>query len=142
MGKKPKEVKRVVLDTNILVSALLFDGELCRFVELWQQGKIIPLISKDTFSELTAVLEYPKFSLSSTEIRSIIENEILPYFEVIETSEDDQGVCRDPMDDKFIDCALSASADFLISGDKDLTALKHYKSVKIVHASEFLRVYR
>jgi len=142
MGKKPKEVKRVVLDTNILVWALLFDGELCRFVELWQQGKIIPLISKDTFSELTAVLKYPKFSLSSAEIRSIIENEILPYFEVIETHEDVQGVCRDPMDDKFIACALSASADFLVSGDKDLAALKQYKNVKIVRASEFLRGYR
>jgi uncharacterized protein len=142
MGQKPKEVKRVVLDTNILVSALLFDGELCKFVELWQKGKIIPLISKETFGEFTAVLEYPKFSLSSAEIRSIIENEVLPYFDVIEISEDIRGVCRDPMDDTFIACALSASADFLVSGDKDFAALKHYKSVKIVRASEFLMTYR
>lgn len=129
------------MDTNVLVSALLFTSELSKFVGLWQKGKIIPLVSRETFDELMAVLEYPKFSLSRDEIRSILENEILPYFEVVEISESVRGVCRDPGDDKFIACALSAPADFLVSGDKDLTDLKRYKTVKIIPASEFLRMY-
>ena len=141
MGETPKKVRRVVLDTNVLVSALLFTGKLSKIVGLWRQGKVIPLISRDTFEELRAVLEYPKFSLAPEEIQSIIENEILPFFEVVEIQENVRGVCRDPGDDKFIACAVSAPADFLVSGDKDLTDLKRYKTVKIIRVSEFLSMY-
>ena len=141
MGETPKKVSRVVLDTNVLVSALLFTGKLSKIVDLWRQGKVIPLISRGTFEELRAVLEYPKFSLAPDEIQSIIENEILPFFEVVEIQENVRGVCRDPGDDKFIACAVSASADFLVSGDKDLTDLKRYKTVKIIRVSEFLSMY-
>jgi putative PIN family toxin of toxin-antitoxin system len=141
MGETPKKVRRVVLDTNILVSALLFTGKLSKIVDLWRQGKVIPLISRETFEELRAVLGYPKFSLAPDEIQSIIENEILPFFEVVEIQENVRGVCRDPGDDKFIACAVSASADFLVSGDKDLTDLKRYKAVKIIRVSEFLSMY-
>lgn len=141
MGETPKKVRRVVLDTNVLVSALLFTGRLSKIVGLWRQGKVIPLISRETFEELRAVLEYPKFSLAPDEIQSIIENEILPFFEVVEIQENVRGVCRDPGDDKFIACAVSAPADFLVSGDKDLTDLKRYKTVKIIRVSEFLSMY-
>ena len=141
MGETPKKVRRVVLDTNVLVSALLFTGKLSKIVGLWRQGKVIPLISRETFEELRAVLEYPKFSLAPDELQSIIENEILPFFEVVEIQENVRGVCRDPGDDKFIACAVSAPADFLVSGDKDLTDLKRYKTVKIIRVSEFLSMY-
>ncbi len=67
MGKKQEKVKWVVLDTNVLISALLFKGELSKFVGLWQKGKIVPTISKETFQELRNALEYPKFSLSQDE---------------------------------------------------------------------------
>jgi len=140
MGKKQEKVKRVVLDTNVLVSALLFRGELSKIVGLWQKGKIIPLISKETFSELRTVLGYPRFSLTQEERDSIIENEILPYFEIVEVVKEVKGVCRDPEDDKFISCALSASADWIVSGDKDLFDLKQYKSTKIIKASDFLKM--
>jgi putative PIN family toxin of toxin-antitoxin system len=141
MGETPKKVRRVVLDTNVLVSALLFSGKLSKIVDLWRQGKVIPLISRETFEELRAVLGYPKFVLAPDEIQSIIENEILFFFEVVEIQENVRGVCRDPGDDKFIACAVSASADFLVSGDKDLTDLKRYKTVKIIRVSEFLSMY-
>jgi len=140
MGQKPKKVRRVVLDTNVLVSALLFTGGLSKIAALWQKGEFIPLVSRETFDELKAVLEYPNFSLSPEEVQTIIEDEILPYFEVVEIRENVRGVCRDPGDDKFIACAVSASADFLVSGDKDLTDLKRYKTVKIIRPSEFLRM--
>jgi len=140
MGKKQEKVKRVVLDTNVLVSALLFRGELSKIVGLWQKGKIIPVISKETFHELRTPLGYPKFSLTQEEIDSIIENEILPYFEIVEVVKEVKGVCRDPEDDKFISCALSASADCIVSGDKDLFDLKQHKSAKIIKASDFLKM--
>jgi putative PIN family toxin of toxin-antitoxin system len=139
MGKKQEKVKRVVLDTNVLVSALLFKGALSRFVELWQKGEIIPVISKEPFEELRAVLEYPKFSLSKDEIKSIIEHEVLPFFEIVELVNVVKGVCRDSGDDKFISCAVSSSADYIVSGDKDFCELKQYKTVKIIKSSDFLK---
>jgi putative PIN family toxin of toxin-antitoxin system len=141
MGETPKKVRRVVLDTNVLVSALLFTGELSKIVDLWQRGEVVPLISRETFDELRAVLQYPKFSLAPDEIQSIIENEILPYFEVVEIKENVRGVCRDPGDDKFLACALSGSAHFIVSGDKDLIVLKSYKTIRIIKAFEFLKLF-
>jgi putative PIN family toxin of toxin-antitoxin system len=141
MGKRPKKIKRVVLDTNVLISALLFKGELSRVVGLWQKGKIIPIISKKTFDELRTVLEYPKFSLSRAEIKSLIEHEILPFFEVVNVSKHIKGACRDPGDDKFISCAISANVDCIVTGDKDLCDLKKYQSVRIIHTSDFIKMF-
>ena len=140
MGKKKEKVRKVVRDTSVLISALLFKGELFKLVGLWQKGKIIPFISKDTFQEFRSVLEYPKFSLSQEEINTIIENEVLPHFEVVEVTKEIEGVCRDPADDKFISCALSASAGYIVSGDKDLCDLSRYRSVRIVTPSEFFKI--
>jgi len=141
VGKKPKKIIRVVLDTNVLVSALLFKGELSGIVGLWQKGKIIPVISKETFDELRTVLEYSKFSLSRAEIKSLIEHDILPFFEVVNVSKHVKGTCRDPEDDKFISCAISASVDWIVTGDKDLSDLKKYQSIRIIHASDFIKMF-
>jgi putative PIN family toxin of toxin-antitoxin system len=141
VGKKPKKIRRVVLDTNVLISALVFKGDLSNIAVLWQKSKIIPLISKETFDEFRTVLEYPKFTLSSGEIKSIIKQEILPFFEVVNVSKRVKGVCRDPDDDKFISCAISANADCIVTGDKDLSDLKKYQSIKIIHASDFVKIF-
>jgi putative PIN family toxin of toxin-antitoxin system len=141
MGKAKKEVKKIVLDTNILVSALLFNRELSKIVDLWKEGKIIPVVSKETFEEFRRVLEYPRFSLTDTEIKSIIEEEVLPFFKVTEITDQVGDVCRDPDDDKFISCAISASADFIVSGDKGLCSLKKYKSVRIINVKDFLKMF-
>ncbi|MBI4378969.1 MAG: putative toxin-antitoxin system toxin component, PIN family [Nitrospinae bacterium] len=142
MGKKEKAAVKVVLDTNILISSLLFKGKLARVVELWKKGRIIPILSRDTFDEFKAVLEYPKFSLTVQEMKVIIEEEVLPFFEVSEVADKIKGVCRDADDDKFIACAVSASANFIVTGDKDLLYIGRYKSVKILSASEFLRMFK
>ena len=140
MGEKKKKIRRVVLDTSVLISALLFKGELSRLVVQWQMGVFIPVISKETFEELEAVLGYPKFRLSNEEKRLILREEILPFFEVMEVRDKVTGICRDPADDKFISCAVSAGADFIVTGDKDLMAVRRYRSVKIVSASDFLKM--
>lgn len=138
MGKKEK-VRKVVLDTNVLVSALIFSGELSKIVDLWRKGKIIPVISRDTFEEFKTVLAYPKFSLTEEEIGAIIEENILPFFEVVEITANINGICRDPNDDKFLSCAVSAGVDFIVSGDKDLCDLGRYKSVRIISVAGLLR---
>ena len=140
MGEKKKKIRRVVLDTNVLISSLLFRGDVSKLVDLWKKSAFIPVISKETFEELEAVLHYPKFGLSKEERGEMIEEEILPFFEVVEVRQEVKGICRDPADDKFVSCAVSAGADFIVTGDKDLKAVKKHKSVKILSASDFLEM--
>ena len=141
MGKRPKKVKRVVLDTNVLISSLLFGGRLSGIVRLWQEGKIVPLLSKETFDAFRRVLQYPKFSLSQDEIAKIIAQEILPFFEIVHITNEADNVCRDSEDDKFISCAVSGLADYVVSGDEDLCDLRRYKKIRILRTSKFLKMF-
>lgn len=140
MVKEAEALKKVVLDTNILLSALLFKGRLSRIVDLWKEGAIKPFFSRETFEEFRTALGYPKFSLEAYEIRAIIE-ETLPYFEVVGRTEKITGVCKDPDDDKFISCAIAASAECIVSGDKDLCSLRKYRNVKIISGMKFLKLF-
>ena len=129
---------RVVLDTNVLISAILLKGRLSRFLELWKSETLSPVLSKETFQEFKTVLSYLKFSLSADEIKAVIEDEILPNFEVIDIKEKIEGVCRDPSDDMFLAVALNAQAPYVVTKDKDLLALRKYKSIDIVSPQEYL----
>ncbi len=138
MGKKKKPL-RVVLDTNVVVSAILFGGQLSRIREFWRSGRISPFLSRATFQELKEVPEYPKFALNRKEIKMILMKEVLPYFAVTEVTQFVEGVCEDAEDHKFLSCALSANVLFLVTGDEDLRSLTKYKSVRIVSPADFLK---
>lgn len=131
-------MSRVVLDTNVLVSALLLKGRLNVLVDLWKAGTIHPVISRETFAEFMAVLSYPKFTISEQEISAIVEDDVLPFFEVIEVKAEVSGVCSDPDDDIFLAVAVSARAPHVVTGDKALLEVKRYKSVRIVTVQEYL----
>lgn len=137
MGKKLMPL-RVVLDTNALISALLFGGRSGLLRDLWKSGRIIPLVSKETFAEFRKVLSYPKFKLSQREIRSILNEEILPFVEAVESVEQVTGVCRDPHDDMFLAAAAGGGAEYLVSGDQDLLVLENFGKTRIVTVTEFL----
>ena len=138
MGKKEL---RVVLDTNVLVSALLFGGSLQEIYKAWKEGKLILIFTEETLEEFVKVLHYPKFGLSEEEINYLLYIEVLPYSEVVEKrynlSED---VCSDKDDIKFLECALSGKADFIVSGDKDLLSVKKFKKLKILKPSDFKKL--
>jgi uncharacterized protein len=138
MGQKKAIVHRVVLDTNVLVSALLFRGPVSKFVDLWKTGRIKPVVSLATFQEFKRVLTYPKFALTPDEILFLLEEGVLPYFEVINVQQEVQGICRDPRDHIFLSCALAAGADFLITGDEDLLTLKKFQRTRILTPSDFM----
>lgn len=139
MGER-QGVIRVVLDTNVLVSALLFSGELARIVTGWKSGAFVPVLSRETFDEFRKVLAYPKFELTAQEIVALIEDEILPFCEVVDVAEETRGICRDADDDQFLACALAASAAYIVSGDKDLLDMGQFKGVKIIIPREFLKM--
>jgi putative PIN family toxin of toxin-antitoxin system len=132
----------VVLDTNVLLSALLFKGTTARIVDLWKERRIICLLSRETFQEFSTALRYPKFALTEEEIKAIIEEEVLPYFEVVKAGEKTQGVCSDPDDDKFLSCALGGKAEFIVTGDRRFLILGSFRSVRIVKVSVFLTLFR
>lgn len=137
MGQKKKKVVRVVLDTNILIFALLFHGEMAQVVQWWESGNIIPLISRETFEELREVLSYSKFSLSENQINAILQDWILPYFEVVSVRHPLRTGCRDPNDEKFIECAFFGHANHVVTGDKDLLILGRWRSIEILSWSRF-----
>lgn len=115
---------RVVLDTNVLLSALLFRSGRMRWIEpLWIHGRIVPLISKATAEEFICVLDYPKFRLTSLEKQAILKA-FLPYAEAVSvTSTDGCPSCRDPDDSPFLALARQGQADYLVTGDADLLAV-------------------
>lgn len=129
---------RVVLDTNVLVSALLFTGITSQMVPLWQKGSITVLLSREILDEYLRVLAYPKFQLSEEEIKGLIEEELLPFVQVIKPGTRIHVVKRDPSDNKFLECAVAGKADALISGDKDLLVIRHYRRIRIQTVSQFL----
>ena len=132
MGKKKRNVIRVVLDTNVLVSGLLFPGGLGWIIAAWKAGAVVPVFSRDTFNEFRKVLAYPKFSLTVQEIQVLIEDEVLPYCEIADIVEEIRGVCRDPADDPFLSCAVAAGADYIVSGDRDLLDLFSFRNIPII----------
>jgi putative PIN family toxin of toxin-antitoxin system len=137
MGKV--ESKRVVIDTNVVVSALLFGGIPGKLIKLWKSGDIQPLASKEIIDEYLKVLAYPKFELSEEEIKFLLYHEILPYFEATEAKTTQVIIQNDPSDDKFIQCAMTGNARIVISGDEHLLALRSYQGIKILPPSQFLK---
>ena len=129
---------KVVIDTNVVISALLFGGEPGKIVTFWQGGIIKPAASKEIINEYLRVLTYPKFKLSEEEINYLLYQEIIPYFDIIDVKPGPQIIKQDPEDDKFIRCASAASAGYIISGDRHLLALKEYQSIKILSPSDFV----
>ena len=129
---------RAVLDTNAVVSALLFGGISSELVSLWQNGSIALLLSREILDEYLRVFSYPKFGLAEEEIKELIQEEILPYAEVVKPKRRLRVVKRDPSDDKFIDCAVAGKARIIISGDKDLLSLGSYRQIRILSPAQFL----
>jgi len=137
MGKI--EVIRVVIDTNVVVSGLLFGGVPGKLIRLWKSGRIRPLASSEIIEEYLRVLAYPKFELSEEEINYLLYREILPHFEIVTTKPGRVIVKEDPSDDMFIRCAAAGKANVIISGDQHLLALESYGKLKIIAPSHFLK---
>jgi len=138
MGKV--KVIRVVVDTNVVISGLLFNGTPGRLISLWKRGQIKPLTSAEIIDEVIRVLAYPKFKLSESEINYLLNIEILPHFDVIETKQKFSSIIKeDPSDDKFIHCAEAGKANYIISGDQHLLSLKRYKKIQIITPERLLK---
>ncbi len=132
---------RAVFDTNIVLSALVFGGGLAWLRGAWAQGAVIPVVCRETAAELLRAIAYPKFKLTPSE-RELLLAEYLPFAEAARLSQPLPALplaCRDRFDTVFIQLALSAKVDCLVSGDNDLRALCDVAPVPIVSANTLRR---
>lgn len=125
---------RVVHDTNVAVSALLFRaGRLAWLRDAWAAGTVVPVICRSTIAELERVLFYPKFDLNADDVTALLA----AYVEHAETRPNPGASvrvprCRDEDDRLFLRLAYAGAADVLVSGDADLIALAPKSRVRIV----------
>jgi putative PIN family toxin of toxin-antitoxin system len=116
---------RVVLDTNVVLSALVFRGGAAGQVrQAWQRGLVLPLASTATVQELVRVLAYPKFRLSQAEQDELLAD-YLPCAETVRIPNPPPTVpeCRDALDLSFLHLAVAGKAQVLVSGDRDLLVI-------------------
>ena len=129
-------MKRVVLDTNIIISSAL-GGALVFVLEKWDEGKFTVVVTTDVVSEYFAVLNRPKFGLKQETIDRIIHY-IYQFSEFVVPEEQIRFIEDDPKDDKFFEAAITGKVDFIVSGDKHLLAIKEFRSIPIISGREFL----
>ena len=135
-----RSVPRVVLDTNVVVSALVFaHGRAIPLREAWQGGRVEPVITKATLDELIRVLAYPKFKLVTEEQHELLAD-YLPYCRTvtIPARPPRMPACRDPWDAPFMQLAIVGKADFIVTGDQDLFDVKSKRLGPIVTMQAFL----
>ena len=133
---------RVVLDTNVVVSAILFaKGHLTWLREGWSRGRFLPLIDTPCAEELLRVLAYPKFRLTQDDVQSLLGT-YLPFTETVNTARAKTSRlprCRDPHDQKFLILTHEGKADVLVTGDRALLALVRQAPFTIETPSMFRR---
>lgn len=134
---------RAVIDTNVLLSGLLWRGAPHALIEHVQAGTLAMVSSPALLAELAEVISRAKFDeilarSNTSRERSLAE--IRQLAEVIVPPPLPQPVCRDSDDDHVLACALAAQADLIVSGDADLLNLREYQSIRIVAAAEALRL--
>ena len=132
---------KVVLDTNVLVSGLLWEGLPNRILTLIKQGEVILHISPEIVEELEAVLKRDKFRDRVQDLETDVEeliSSILATARIYSVEITVEVIKEDPDDNMFLACALCSGAGYIISGDKHLLDLGFYKGIKILSPSEFL----
>ena len=128
---------RVVLDTNVFISGLVWGGNPGKVLNLWLQEKFILFVSPAILLEILTVLA--KFQVPAnliSQFKDLLENhaeKVIPRSRFT--------ICRDPKDNQFLNLCFACRADYLVSGDKDLLALKTFKGTKILKPKDFLSLY-
>jgi uncharacterized protein len=135
---------RAVLDTNVLVSAVLSPQDPpARVLKLWRQGRFDVVLSRSILAEYRRALSYPHirhhYPVSDEDVEGLLED-LEKAGPVIETGGELRAVAADPDDDKVLECAVAGGADYIVSGDAHLLALEEYLGIRILPPAVFLAV--
>lgn len=134
MNPRAGAIPRWVLDTNVVLSALIRPGGTSGRLRLaWQSQWFVPLVSRPTAAELIHVLAYPKFKLAPEEQHDLLAD-YLPWVEIFRVPDPPPRTpaCRDPHDVPFLQLAVAAKADALVTGDADLLVLAPARGLAII----------
>jgi putative PIN family toxin of toxin-antitoxin system len=133
---------RVVLDTNTVVSALFWSGSPRRLLDLVYSGRITAFTSDELILELEDVLRRAKFVSRLASEGTTARTASLQYAALatlIQPPKFVAPICEDPDDDAVLECALSAAAEAIVSGDRHLLKLGSFRGIEIMPAGELLR---
>ena len=129
---------RIVIDTNVVASAIFFGGRPAELLRMVVQHELSAVATNEIVDEYQATINY---LLNKYEDRPL-QLSIVPIFSAMEiipvTSKIE--VCRDPDDNKFISCAIDGHCYYVVSGDKDLLSVGQYENVKIITVAEILKL--
>ena len=130
---------RVVVDTNVFVTALLHGATPRRVYEAFLRGDITPVFSPDTLAELIDVLTRPELRVltSKTEVAHFLTLVRRDGWHVRARRRIHN--CRDPKDNMLLECAVAGRVDCLVTGDRDLLVLNPFRGIRILRPVEFLR---
>lgn len=130
---------RVVVDTNVLVSATIVQGKQFEILKLAKLGKIRLTISPEIIKEFEEVISRERFGFSKEQSISNATKQILEIAEIVIPQHKVNIVKDDPDDNIVVECAIESNADIIISGDAHLLELKRYKNIQIINATEFFK---
>jgi putative PIN family toxin of toxin-antitoxin system len=129
---------KVIVDTNVLVSGIFWGGKPGIILGYWRSGKLDILATIDILEEYVKVIT--KVGKHEPELAEHWTGFLLQHLRIVEKTTRLKN-CRDPQDDKFLECAVSTGADCLVSGDEDLLVLKNVRGIPILSVSKFLSTY-
>lgn len=130
---------KVVIDTNVFVASFLNPaGTPRKIIDLWRDGRIVLCLCAEIIEEYIEVLSRLGLEGESEleELLEVFRRKVHIHFVAIDRQI--KAVAADPEDDKFLECALSAQASLIVSGDKHLLNLKSYKDIRVVSPSQFI----
>lgn len=129
----------VVLDTNVLVSAFGWRGPEREVYRLARAGVVQAFTSPTLVAELDRVLGYPKFSLQPSQVDRIVEH-VRSVANLVAPDQKVNAVREDSSDNRVLECAVAAEADWIVSGDHHLLELERFEGIPIVSASQLLEL--
>ena len=130
-------MKKVLADTNVLISALLFGGQPRQVLKLAIEKKIFLISSPALLIELMGVLGR-KFGWEDKKLQ-VLEKRLRKLVILIEPKQTVDIIKDDPADNRVLECAQAGRVDFIVSGDKHLLTISKFKGVSILSPAEFLK---
>ena len=129
---------RVVIDSNVWLSGLVFGGKPGKIIELFMDEAILVVVSEELISELRRKITQ-RFPLFISHL-DLLEASVRKDTVMVKLGSQTVTVSRDRDDDKFIETALLGECQYIISGDKDLLVIRSYKNIRIIKPAEFLEL--
>ncbi len=129
---------KVVIDTNVVASAIFFGGKPKEIIDSLMKNEIMAYASTQIIEEYIETVDYLKDKFPGKKPKTpLIEIEAKCKIVDVQSKVD---VCRDPDDNKFIECALDSECYYIVSRDKDLLTVEEYEGVQIVTVTDFLNI--